>query len=111
MWQRQVFQQGHQRQHLTKRQPSLVHDCPGPPLVTLLKWCRMKRQISLWQTERKAVPQALAGGQGTYTGSIALRVAAFGNEGCLDGGNPRLPGKGRTHLVTSPGIRFWWTKS
>lgn len=43
-------------------------------------------------------------------GSIALRVAAGSNEGCLDVGNPEDSDKGR-HLVTSPGIRFWtlWT--
>lgn len=43
-----------------------------------------KRCPSLWLVGRAA------------TGSNALRVAAYGNDGCPDSGNPRLPGEGRT---------------
>lgn len=58
----------------------------------------------------KQCPRLWLAGRGP-TGSIALRVAAYGNDGCPDGGNPRLQGEGRNHLVTFPGVRLWGTTS
>ena len=58
----------------------------------------------------KQCPRLWPAGRGP-TGSIAPRVAAYGNDGCPDSGNPRREGEGRNHLVRFPGIRLWGTTS